>query len=218
MVIKFNSMQDCAIEMENNGYQGMVELTVTTYMPTKISTDCLNDILAANIKDILEDRSSLYESVIPFYVKATIDEGRLAKLKAIVPLTKEYLRNENHLLVLEGRIFKDMLIPKYTQTEINTKKKFFKAAKQLPHPDQFGFNIEINDIVSCHDALWITEDITNLRIKLHRLVWDDKKSCLVKYDTIGFSTLIANSTDTILVKSANPSKRLILTDIDINKL
>ena len=100
---------------------------------------------------------------------------------------------------------------------LNAKKKFFKGTKQLPHPDRFGFNIEINDIVSYHDFLWITEDVTNLRIRLRRLVWDDKKSCLVKYDVIGSDT-IADPTETILVKSADPSKKLALTDIDINKL
>lgn len=216
MVIKFNSMQDCAIEMEKNGYQGMVELTTTTYILSKISADELNDKLADNIKNILEEKSFFYEPVIPFCVKATIDEHSLAKIKAIVPLPKDYFRRENYALVIH--FFGGLSSSDYTDTEINTKKKFFKCTMQLPHPDMFGFNIEINDIVACHDVLWITEDVTNLRIRLHRLVWDDKKSCLVKYHVIGCDTLIANPTDTILVKSANPSKKLVMTDIDINKL
>lgn len=217
MAIKFNSMQDCAIEMEKNGYQGMVELTITTCILTIISNDWLNDTLADNIKNILEEKSFFYEPVIPFYVKATIDENNIAKIKAIVPLTKDYFRRENYALVIEGKVFNGMSIADYTHAEINAKKKFFKCAKQLPHPDRFGFNIEINDIVSYHDVLWITEDVTNLRIRLHRLVWDDMKSCIVKYDVIGSDT-IADPTETILVKSANPSKKLVLTDIDINKL
>jgi hypothetical protein len=218
MVIKMHSMQDCAIEIEKNGYQGQVELTTTTRILTKVSNDCLNDTLADNIKDILEDKSGFYEPVIPFCVKATIDEDNIAKVKAIVPLTKDYFRRENYALVLERQVFRGLTLADYAHTEITAKKKFFKSARQLPHPDEFGFNIEINDIVAYHDVLWITEDVTNLRIKLHRLVWNDKKSCLVKYDVIGSNKLIADPTETILVKSANPSKNLVLTGVDINKL
>ena len=214
MVIKLNSMQDCAIEMEKNGYRGLVELTATTCILTKVSNDSLNDALANNIKDILEEKSHLYEPIIPFWIKANIDENDITKVKAIVPITKNYFRDENYALATNHEVFKGITLSNYKSTEINVKKKFFKDAKQLPHPDRFGFNIEINDIVSCHDVLWITKDVTNLRIKLHRLCWDNKKSYLVKYN----DTLIADPTETILVKSANPSKKLVLTDVDINKL